>query len=91
MRRQHSARQGLIRKAAAVILAAAALLAGGAQLGLVSAQIPGTGVPEGELPTGEGVLSVGVVGIAATPLPLFAKLSPAAWDVAETARAAASA
>ena len=86
MRRQHSARQGLIRKAAAVVLAAAALLAGGAQLGLVSAQIPGTGVPGGELPTGEGVLSVGVVGIAATPLPLFAETAADRAVVALTYR-----
>ncbi len=73
MRRQQSARQGLTRKIAAVILAAAALFAGAAQLGLVSAQIPGVGVPGGELPSGEGVLTVGVVGIASTPLPLFAE------------------
>lgn len=73
MRRQQSTRQGLTRKIAAVLFAAAALFAGAAQLGLVSAQIPGVGVPGGELPSGDGVLSVGVVGIASTPLPLFAE------------------
>ena len=74
MRRQQSARQGLTRKIVAVIFAASALFAGAAQLGLVSAQIPGVGVPGGELPSGEGVLTVGVVGIASTPLPLFAPI-----------------
>ena len=73
MRRQQSARQGLTRKIVAVIFAAAALFAGAAQLGLVSAQIPGVGVPGGELPSGDGVLTVGVVGVASTPLPLFAE------------------
>jgi len=51
---------------------AAALFAGAAQLGFVSAQVPGVGVPGGELPSGEGVLTVGVVGISSIPLPLFA-------------------
>ena len=73
MRRQYGARQGITRKIAAVILAAAALFAGAAQLGLTSAQVPGVGAPGAELPSGEGVLTVGVVGIASTPLPLFAE------------------
>ncbi len=73
MRRQQSARQGLTRKIVAVIFGTAALFAGAAQLGLVSAQIPGVGVPGGELPSGDGVLTVGVVGVASTPLPLFAE------------------
>ena len=63
----------MTRKIVAVALAAAALFAGAAQLGLVNAQIPGVGVPGGELPSGDEVLSVGVVGIASTPLPLFAE------------------
>ena len=86
MRRQQIARQGLTRKIAAVIFAAAALFAGAAQLGLISAQIPGVGVPGGELPSGEGVLTVGVVGIAATPLPLFAETAADRAVVALTYR-----
>lgn len=73
MRRQNGARQGLTRKIVAVLFAAAALFAGAAQLGLISAQAPGVGVPGGDLPSGEGVLAVGVVGIASTPIPLFAE------------------
>jgi peptide/nickel transport system substrate-binding protein len=69
-----------------VIFAAAALFAGAAQLGLISAQIPGVGVPGGELPSGEGVLTVGVVGIAATPLPLFAETAADRAVVALTYR-----
>ncbi len=73
MSRQYGARQGINRKIAVVLLAAAAFFAGAAQLGLISAQIPGIGTPGGELPSGEGVLTVGIVGIASTPLPLFAE------------------
>jgi peptide/nickel transport system substrate-binding protein len=69
-----------------VALAAAALFAGAAQLGLVNAQIPGVGVPGGELPSGEGVLSVGVVGIASSPLPLFAETAADRAVVALTYR-----
>jgi len=69
-----------------VIFAAVALFAGAAQLGLVSAQIPGVGAPGGELPSGEGVLTVGVVGIAATPLPLFAETAADRAVVALTYR-----
>ncbi|NBW31736.1 MAG: hypothetical protein EBR48_03715 [bacterium] len=86
VRRQHSAQQGLTRKVAAVILAGAALFAGAAQLGLVSAQISGIGVPGGELPSGEGVLSVGVVGIPSAPLPLFAETAADRAVVALTYR-----
>ena len=86
MRRQHGARQGLTRKIAAVLFAAAALFAGAAQLGLISAQVPGIGVPGGELPSGEGVLTVGVVGIASKPLPLFAETAADRAVVALTYR-----
>ena len=86
MRRQYGARQGLTRTIVAVIFAAVALFAGAAQLGLVSAQIPGVGAPGGELPSGEGVLTVGVVGIAATPLPLFAETAADRAVVALTYR-----
>ena len=86
MRRQHGARQGLTRKIAAVLFAVAALFAGAAQLGLISAQVPGIGVPGGELPSGEGVLTVGVVGIASKPLPLFAETAADRAVVALTYR-----
>jgi len=86
VRRQYGARQGLTRTIVAVIFAAVALFAGAAQLGLVSAQIPGVGAPGGELPSGEGVLTVGVVGIAATPLPLFAETAADRAVVALTYR-----
>lgn len=86
MRRQHGARQGLTRKIAAVLFAAAALFASAAQLGLISAQVPGIGVPGGELPSGEGVLTVGVVGIASKPLPLFAETAADRAVVALTYR-----
>ncbi|MFM9129547.1 MAG: ABC transporter substrate-binding protein, partial [Candidatus Limnocylindrus sp.] len=68
------------------MFATAALFAGAAQLGLVSAQVPGVGVPGGELPSGEGVLSIGVVGITATPLPLFAETAADRAVVALTYR-----
>ena len=86
MRKQHGARQGLTRKIVAGLFAAAALFAGAAQLGLVSAQVPGIGVPGGELPSGEGVLTVGVVGIASKPLPLFAETAADRAVVALTYR-----
>ena len=86
MRKQHGARQGLTRKIVAGLFAAAALFAGAAQLGLVSAQVPGIGVPGGELPSGEGVLTIGVVGIASKPLPLFAETAADRAVVALTYR-----
>ena len=86
MRRQYGAQQGVTRKVIAALFAAAALFAGAAQLGLVSTQIPGVGVPGGELPSGEGVLTVGVVGIASTPLPLFAETAADRAVVALTYR-----
>ena len=86
MRRQYGAQQGVTRKVIAALFAAAALFAGAAQLGLVSPQISGTGVPGGELPSGEGVLTVGVVGIASTPLPLFAETAADRAVVALTYR-----
>lgn len=86
MRRQQSSRQGLTRKFVALVLAAAALFAGAVQLGLVSAPVPGSGVPGGELPSGDGVLTVGVVGIASTPLPLFAETAADRAVVALTYR-----
>ena len=86
MRRQQDARQGVTRKVIAALFVAAALFAGSAQLGLISAQAPGVGVPGGDLPSGEGVLSVGVVGIAATPLPLFAETAADRAVVALTYR-----
>jgi len=72
VRKQPGARQEIARKLAAVVFAAAAIFAGAAQLGLISAQAPRVGLPGGELPSGEGVLAVGVVGIPSTPIPLFA-------------------
>jgi peptide/nickel transport system substrate-binding protein len=86
VRKQHGARQGLTRKIVAGLFAAAALFAGAAQLGLVSAQVPGIGVPGGELPSGEGVLTIGVVGIASKPLPLFAETAADRAVVALTYR-----
>jgi len=86
VRRQYGAQQGVTRKVIAALFAAAALFAGAAQLGLVSPQISGTGVPGGELPSGEGVLTVGVVGIASTPLPLFAETAADRAVVALTYR-----
>ena len=86
MRKQHGARHGLTRKIVAGLFAAAALFAGAAQLGLVSAQVPGIGVPGGELPSGEGVLTIGVVGIASKPLPLFAETAADRAVVALTYR-----
>jgi peptide/nickel transport system substrate-binding protein len=86
VRRQYGARQGLTRKIIAALFAAAALFAGASQLGLVTTQLPGVGVPGGELPSGEGVLSVGVVGIASTPLPLFAETAADRAVVALTYR-----
>ena len=86
MRRQPGARRGLTRKIAAILFAAAAVFAGAAQLGLISAQVPGIGVPGGELPSGEGVLTVGVVGIASKPLPLFAETAADRAVVALTYR-----
>lgn len=86
MRRQYGARQGLTRKIIAALFAAAAIFAGASQLGLVTTQPPGAGVPGGELPSGEGVLSVGVVGIASTPLPLFAETAADRAVVALTYR-----
>lgn len=86
MRRQYGARQGLTRKIVAAFFAAVALFAGASQLGLVTTQLPGAGVPGGELPSGEGVLTVGVVGIASTPLPLFAETAADRAVVALTYR-----
>ena len=86
MRRQPGRPRLLVRKLAATLFAAAALFAGAAQLGLVSAQAPGVGVPGGELPTGDDVLSVGVVGIASVPLPLFAETAADRAVVALTYR-----
>jgi len=86
VRKQHGARQGLTRKIVAGLFAAAAIFAGAAQLGLVSAQVPGIGVPGGELPSGEGVLTIGVVGIASKPLPLFAETAADRAVVALTYR-----
>lgn len=73
MRRPNGARDALIRRIVVVLLAAVALFAGVSQLGLISAQAPGVGVAGGELPSGEGVLEVGVVGLASLPIPLFAE------------------
>lgn len=75
-----------MRAILAALFTAAALFAGSAQLGLISAQTPGVGVPGGELPSGEGVLSVGVVGIASTPLPIFAETAADRAVVALTYR-----
>lgn len=75
-----------MRAVLAALFTAAALFAGSAQLGLISAQTPGVGVPGGELPSGEGVLSVGVVGIASTPLPIFAETAADRAVVALTYR-----
>ncbi|NBO52880.1 MAG: hypothetical protein EBU83_05545 [bacterium] len=75
-----------MRTVLAALFTAAALFAGSAQLGLISAQTPGVGVPGGELPSGEGVLSVGVVGIASTPLPIFAETAADRAVVALTYR-----
>lgn len=86
MRRQYGARQAVTRKIVAVFFAAAALFAGASQLGLVTTQLPGAGAPGGELPSGEGVLTVGVVGIASTPLPLFAETAADRAVVALTYR-----
>ena len=86
MRRQPGPPRFVARKLAAAIFAAAALFAGAAQLGLISAQTPGVGVPGGELPTGDEVLSVGVVGIASLPLPLFAETAADRAVVALTYR-----
>jgi len=86
VRKQPGARQGIARKFAAVVFAVAAIFAGAAQLGLISAQAPRVGLPGGELPSGEGVLSVGVVGIPSTPIPLFAETAADRAVVALTYR-----
>jgi len=84
--RQYGARQGLTRTIVAVIFAAAALFAGAAQLGLTGAQAPGVGIPGGELPSGDGVLTVGVIGLPSMPFPLFAETAADRAIVALTYR-----
>ncbi|MEI6155830.1 MAG: ABC transporter substrate-binding protein [bacterium] len=86
MPRQYGARQGLTRTIVAVIFAAAALFAGAAQLGLTGAQAPGVGIPGGELPSGDGVLTVGVIGLPSMPFPLFAETAADRAIVALTYR-----
>jgi ABC-type transport system substrate-binding protein len=86
VRKQRGAQQEVARKAVIGILAIAAVFAGAAQLGLISAQVPGVGVQGGELPSGDGVLTVGVVGISSVPLPLFAETAADRAVVALTYR-----
>lgn len=86
MRKQRGAQQEVARKAVIGILAIAAVFAGASQLGLISVQAPVVSVQGGELPSGDGVLTVGVVGISSVALPLFAETAADRAVVALTYR-----